>query len=342
MSLPEEEVVIRTAELEDRPRTDSIRWAAGWIAPPARHRHWPEAEEEWQARHYYRELVAEADGMIVGRIGLEAYYPPFAQMLDLAVRPEYRRRGIGTALMRACRSRVARRGFCALYLQTEIDNTAAHRLYTSLGFLPLAHGVMLRMVHLLDYPLAAEYLQRHPLASYRHLPAEGRDGVWNMEWSGPITGDLLTLSVATGSTHAESRGLGPALQGFAWKNGGGKRFLSAELVCEPLRDIEPGRFAEMQLRIVNQGGQTEEGVAQVILPPGIEISPLSEQQTYAWHAEPGQSISIPFVVQVAQFFDNSALWRFTCPSVPVCAEVYWQGHRALLSASLHMAAPPGR
>src|SRR5438046_2650683 len=85
------EIRLRSAEPEDRPRAREVQWAVGWKEAPTEHRSWPEADADWQARHYYREIVAEVDGIIAARVGLEAYRQPFAELIDLCVRPEYRR-----------------------------------------------------------------------------------------------------------------------------------------------------------------------------------------------------------------------------------------------------------
>ena len=109
-------IVVRHSEAEDRARANAVRWAAGWAEPPARHHLWPEADADWVAQRYYREFVAEVDGIIAGRIGLEAYRPPFAELVDLSVLPDYRRRGLARLLGRRSdrRSRLLRdgRGTC--------------------------------------------------------------------------------------------------------------------------------------------------------------------------------------------------------------------------------------
>src|SRR5689334_10879817 len=160
------EIVVRAAEPDDRARARAVQWAVGWKEPPSHHRNWPEADADWQARHYYRELVAEVDGIIAARVGLEAYRQPFAELIDLCVRPEYRRLGLGEMLTLEGQRESARRGFRALFLQTELDNAAAHRLYTGLGFVPTAYGTMLRMVKLIDCPLLRGFQQAHPLGRY--------------------------------------------------------------------------------------------------------------------------------------------------------------------------------
>lgn len=164
--LGDSEVVLRASEPEDKPRANSVRWSAGWVDGPKRHRTLPEADADWQARRYFREIVAEVDGVVAARVGLEAYRQPFAELIDLCVRPDYKRRGLGELLTRKCQEEAARRGFMALFLQTELDNHAAHRLYTGMDFVPTAYNKMLRMVKFLDYPLIADFRRAYPLNQY--------------------------------------------------------------------------------------------------------------------------------------------------------------------------------
>jgi ribosomal protein S18 acetylase RimI-like enzyme len=337
-----EDVVIRVAESEDRPRTNAVRWAMGWKAAPTRHGHWPEADADWLARNYFREIVAEVDGVIAARVGLEAYQPPFAQLVDLCVLPQYRRRGLGEQLTRACQEEATRRGFRALFVQTDLDNTAAHRLYTSLGFVPTAYGKMLRMVKFLDYPLIDDFRLAHPLNQYWCTAAKDRERAWDLEWHAYITEDYLRLRLEGGSIQSESDGIGPALTGLAWRIGQGARQLDVRMQAEAARDLEPGDHVALEITVENQGQRMESGVFQMLLPPGIQVSSPATNQTQAftWQVAPGERITQPVVLQIESAFDAGALWHLNYRSLPVCMESYWEGCRALLSASLHLAVPP--
>jgi ribosomal-protein-alanine N-acetyltransferase len=57
-----------------------------------------------------------------------------AEIGNLAVRPECRRRGVGSALLDAALAEAARRGVAALYLEVRDSNHSARRLYESRGF----------------------------------------------------------------------------------------------------------------------------------------------------------------------------------------------------------------
>jgi ribosomal protein S18 acetylase RimI-like enzyme len=84
-------------------------------------------------------LLAFADGAAVG---LAVCFPgfstfrarPLLNVHDLTVLTGHRRRGIGTALLRAVEAEAARRGCCKLTLEVRADNPAARGLYRKLGF----------------------------------------------------------------------------------------------------------------------------------------------------------------------------------------------------------------
>lgn len=341
---PLAKVILRAAEPEDRPRANAVQWAVGWADPPARHRSWPEADADWQARRYYRELVAEVDGVIAARVGLEAYRQPFAELVNLSVRPDYRRMGLGQMLTRACQEEAARRGFSYLFLQTEIDNLAAHRLYSGLDFVPTAYGKMLRMLRFLDYPLLNDFRHTHPLNQYACTPVVGEVRAWNLEWHAYVTDDYLRLRLEGGASQSDSEGIGPAIPGCEWRVGQGARNLQVRMERENVADIEPGHYIEMEITVHNTGRRTETGVLQMILPPGVRISsPATNQaQVFKWEAAPGEQFTQPVIVQIEPAFEASVFWYLNYGSLPVCMEAYWEGHRALLSTSLPMAVPPPR
>jgi ribosomal protein S18 acetylase RimI-like enzyme len=335
------EVVLRAAEPDDRPRAREVQWAVGWKEPPARHRTWPEADADWQARRYYREIVAEVDGIIAARVGLEAYRQPFAELIDLCVRPEYRRLGLGELLTRKCERESARRGFRALFLQTEMDNSAAHRLYTGLGFVPTAYGTMLRMVKLLDCTLLTDFSRLHPLTRYSCAASAAEPRVWTLEWHAYITDDYLRVRLEGGASRSDSEGIGPAITGCEWCAGQGERSLQMRFTTEPVRDIEPGHHVEVTMSLTNLGRQVEGGVMQMLLPPGISIaSPATNrEQVFLWNMAPDETVKQPVVLHVEPSFDASILIDLNYGSVPVSAEVYWSGRRMLLNTSLPFALP---
>lgn len=95
-------------------------------------------DECWHAEFFASQLLLpghfallspEGAGMIMARVSADE-----AEVLTLAVMPERRRTGTGSALLRAAIARCARLGASQLYLEVSANNTAARALYSAVGF----------------------------------------------------------------------------------------------------------------------------------------------------------------------------------------------------------------
>ena len=78
-------------------------------------------------------LVAQEDGKLIGYVGSQSVAPE-ADVMNLAVAPEWRNKGIGRALMTALIAQLHSRGITALFLEVRVGNLPAQSLYQSLGF----------------------------------------------------------------------------------------------------------------------------------------------------------------------------------------------------------------
>jgi len=79
-------------------------------------------------------LVAEEGGKVVGYvIGLVRKWGE-GHVVSLAVHPEYRRKGVATALMKELLRRFNDKGVRAARLEVRVSNEAAIKLYEKLGF----------------------------------------------------------------------------------------------------------------------------------------------------------------------------------------------------------------
>ena len=81
-------------------------------------------------------LVAEEDGAVCGYVGSQTVLDE-TDMMNIAVRPESRRRGIAAALIGELVSRLKGRGSRILRLEVRQSNAPAIALYEAMGFTQL-------------------------------------------------------------------------------------------------------------------------------------------------------------------------------------------------------------
>jgi ribosomal protein S18 acetylase RimI-like enzyme len=95
-----------------------------------------EAQDAYYSEHYHPATfdVIEVDGASVGRLYV-ARWEDEIRIIDIAVLPEHRGHGVGTALLRDLLDEAARTGK-RLSIHVEKNNPAL-RLYERLGFVPI-------------------------------------------------------------------------------------------------------------------------------------------------------------------------------------------------------------
>ncbi|BAK46167.1 MAG: ribosomal protein S18-alanine N-acetyltransferase [Lachnospiraceae bacterium] len=77
--------------------------------------------------------AAEAEGRLAGYCGLYTAADE-GEITNVAVREDFRRRGIGRMLIREIQKQAARRGIRSIYLEVRESNTAAQAVYEKTGF----------------------------------------------------------------------------------------------------------------------------------------------------------------------------------------------------------------
>lgn len=99
--------------------------------------HWKAEDYQWLSREPGGiVLVAEcAQGQAVAGFVAARVMGSDAEMLNLAVAVEHRRRGIGRSLVEELHRRVSARGGERVFLEVRPSNLAAQQLYQSLGYL---------------------------------------------------------------------------------------------------------------------------------------------------------------------------------------------------------------
>jgi ribosomal protein S18 acetylase RimI-like enzyme len=126
-----DQVRLRAATRADLPALVALRRAVGWGSGGL--------EGSFSAAAAGRQviLLAELDGVLVGavtvapRVGLP---PERGHVSDLLVSPLWRRRGIGTLLLRAAEEEIRRRGGTECTLDVDGSNLGALELYRRNGY----------------------------------------------------------------------------------------------------------------------------------------------------------------------------------------------------------------
>jgi GNAT superfamily N-acetyltransferase len=122
--------------------------AIGWDKQPALYEHYLQQRAEGKRLAW----VAEWHGEFAGYVTLlwTSAYPPFAdrqipEVADLAVLPQYRRRGIGNALLDRAEAAASERSpVVGIGVGLYSDYGAAQRIYPRRGYLPDGRGIMYR------------------------------------------------------------------------------------------------------------------------------------------------------------------------------------------------------
>lgn len=78
-------------------------------------------------------LVAMEDGQLAGYVGSQSVMGE-SDMMNLAVDPAFRRRGVGQSLVRALIEALGKHGNRSLSLEVRASNAPARALYQNLGF----------------------------------------------------------------------------------------------------------------------------------------------------------------------------------------------------------------
>ncbi|MBE0699740.1 MAG: GNAT family N-acetyltransferase, partial [Anaerolineaceae bacterium] len=107
-----------------------------WTARDASYLSWLQGAAERISMPLYG-FVWEENGQIAGNLSLIPLYrrgKVFYLIANVAVHPDYRRRGIGRQLTQTALDHLRQRGIDSAWLQVRDDNPAAYDLYRSLGF----------------------------------------------------------------------------------------------------------------------------------------------------------------------------------------------------------------
>jgi len=274
-------------------------------------------------------LVVEIDGKVVGRACVEAIYPPFGELQNMSVLPQFRGRGAGGRLVDECILQLARKGFMAAFLQTGFNNPSAHRLYVRKGFVIAAKGVMLRLVRFINLPLLDAFLYEHPLALYQ-AAADAGPQEWPLVWCDWVSGDTLRVTLTGGSSDKDSNDYGPGL-GAVDMCGRAMNFLAR--LTGPTT-AERSDTVQMHLELLNRAEAPLDMAARLLLPRGCNPDGEWAKRGPATTVAPGQTLATTFHLSFSPELNLEALNHASFTSTSLTVEVFVDGTCFWLSHSL--------
>lgn len=124
---------IRAAQLTDVPELAQLEprcFSDPWSAAGFR---------EMLSAPYIVGLIAEGKARKVAGYLVARVIEDEGEILNLAVDPDIRRKGIGGLLLEAGLAALKKLGVLAVFLEVRVSNQAAIDLYLSKGFLPIGH-----------------------------------------------------------------------------------------------------------------------------------------------------------------------------------------------------------
>jgi len=233
-------------------------------------------EPEWYD-HY---LVAELDGKVVGRAILETAYPPYSELINLYVHPDYQSQGVGSSLVQECIETASVHKCFVMSLMTDpVGDVPAHRLYSKFGFRPGILGdPSVKRGHMWLFRFSeesckSEFLEGYPFAepSVSSSKVSFHDRMlYRMTWRDPQTEEKLDIYLE-GQPSQTPEGTMPRIAGFSYK----KEALELEvLVKEQCEIISRGGTSEFAISFWNLNSKPVQVILGVSIPDGTALTPL--------------------------------------------------------------------
>jgi len=121
-------------------RVSYERYREKWLSTPQPESFLSDLANSMRDKRTMTEIL-EDDGVLVGYLwvtfnDVEGYDITIASIMDMAVAPDYQRRGIGLKMMRHIEETARERGATLLRSDTGTENTASQKLHEKAGFKP--------------------------------------------------------------------------------------------------------------------------------------------------------------------------------------------------------------
>ena len=177
---------------------------------------------------YSKMFIAELNGKIIGKVTLDTVFPPYAEIVNVVVHPNYWGRGIGSKLIGKCINMAVKLNHNIIYLMCDPSNEKVHKFYAKIGFKPAILGNPKKprndmwLYYFGKETIVKKFLEKHSFAEF-HVSKRRRMfhklRVYSMKWRDPITEDNLEILVKGQPGQPLKNGTMPRIAGvrLRWK-----------------------------------------------------------------------------------------------------------------------------
>ncbi len=290
---------------------------------------WPEVGITVEDFRNKEGIIARVRGVIAGRAILDREFYPLAELVNLEVAPAYRRRGVGSAIVRHAIETAARLGFPAIHAQVFKNEVPPQRLYARHGFLPATQGEMLRIWRFLDFPVLDQFCRDHPMAVFETAPG-GESRTHLLRWRDPLTDGELQVTLAGGSCQFDSDGIGPSVSALRLRSPQ-VRFRGTQ---EAIPAIQVGGTFPVGLSLSNEGECELAGGFRIGVNTGFRIVDHPGGERFS--LSPGASLERTVKVELTDGFPAHLLRISSYQSVPVSADLLLGNHTFWLARQVRV------
>ena len=300
-------VYIREVEKEDVEDLIELYTLTGWKLDIE---HANRMIEQFAKSNYSKILVADLNGKVVGKVTLDTVFPPYAEIVNLVVHPDYQGKGVGSRLVEECINRAVKTGYNVVYLMCDPLDQRIHKFYAKLGFLPGILGDLggprgdMWLYYFGEGSFVKKFLNDHPFAEFK--VSRGKTnfhmvGFYSMRWTDPISNDSLEVFI---------RGQpGQPLEGGTMPRIGGVKleFCQLSLDCwivEENMDISMGSPGRFSLNLFNRSDKPLSVRLNTLspMPRGISLS-IKSPPDITIH--PKENLTIEGEIMISEKFDAS-------------------------------------
>ena len=229
--------------------------------------------KEYRDTKYTSVIIAKFDGKIVGRTILDTVFPPYSEIVNLAVHPRYRGMGVGTKIVLECIRRATEKGFNIVYLMCDARNIEIHRFYSKLNFTPVIIGRSSEYVWVYNFTeqsFVGKFVKQHPFIEKHTNKTKAKfhgQKLYTITYIDPLTRDMLKIFLK-GQPGQPKNGTMPRIAAVKYNT----KQLKAEIWITELTDeISRNKKAFFFLNIKNLSEKMLKVEVQPIKVDGVEI-----------------------------------------------------------------------